>query len=69
MTTGEGDAKKRALSGVISAPLINWLKRIAPNVSGMTLSKINPAGTHHGVRVFLAGRFDLTFILDNRFHL
>ncbi len=26
MTTGEGDAKKRALSGVISAPLINWLK-------------------------------------------
>jgi len=42
-------AKKRALAGVISAPFINWLRRMAPNVSGSTLSKINPAGIHHDV--------------------
>jgi hypothetical protein len=37
--------------------LINWLKRMAPKVNGITLSRISPAGTHHGVRVFLADTF------------
>jgi hypothetical protein len=55
MTTGAGEAKMRAFGVVISIPFTNWYKWIAPNVSGITLSRINPAGTHHGVRFFLAG--------------
>ena len=67
MTTGEGEAKKRAFAGVISAPLINWLKRMAPNVSGIALSRISPAGTHHGVRVFLASTFQYQHIHHHHF--
>src|SRR5687767_14333438 len=40
-TTGRGDAKNRALAGVISAPPANSTRRKAPAASGMMLSAIS----------------------------
>src|SRR5688572_7642187 len=54
MTTGKGEAKKRALAGVISALLASSFRRMAPKVSGQRLNRINRAGTSQVPRTFLA---------------
>lgn len=44
-TTGTGEAKNRALSGVISAPPASSANRMAPPTTGTTLNTISPVGT------------------------
>ena len=46
-TVDQGAAKKRALSGVISAPPASSKRRRVPATTGTTLSANNPAGTSH----------------------
>lgn len=46
-TTGRGDAKNRAFSGVTSAPPVNSAMRTAPAINGTALSTISAAGTSH----------------------
>ncbi|MCY1246339.1 hypothetical protein D9M72_595670 [compost metagenome] len=45
VTTGTGDAKKRAFCGVTAAPDDSSASRSAPKITGMRLSRISPAGT------------------------
>jgi hypothetical protein len=42
MTTGQGDAKKRALACVTSVPVVSSVTRKAPAMSGMALSMSSP---------------------------
>lgn len=46
-TTGIGEAKNRAFSGVISAPPASWVSRNAPAATGMKQSTSSAVGTSH----------------------
>jgi hypothetical protein len=46
-TTGNGEVKNRALSGVISALLASSVKRAIPATPGTKLSRMSEAGIHH----------------------
>ena len=46
-TTGTGEAKNRALSGVIGAPEVSWAIRKAPARTGTAQSTISAAGARH----------------------
>ena len=55
VTTGSGDAKKRALAGVISAPPANSVSRNAPTTSGTAPSRSSAAGMSHAAGPTVAG--------------